>query len=40
MPQDNPKETLINALPRQGESKKTVEFQDLKPKALMLMWDK
>ena len=27
------KETLIKALPRQGESEKTMEFQHVKPKA-------
>jgi hypothetical protein len=31
------KETLIKALPRQGESEKTLEFQYVKPKALMLI---
>ena len=30
-------ETLIKALPRQGESEKTMEFQHVKPKALMLI---
>ena len=34
------KEMLIKALPRQGESEKTMEFQYGKPKALMLIWDK
>ena len=30
-------ETMINALPRQGESEKNMEFQYVKPKALMLI---
>jgi hypothetical protein len=30
------KETLIKALPRQGESEKTTETQHVKPKALRL----
>ena len=34
------KETLIKALPRQGEREKNMEFQYVKPKALMLIWDK
>jgi len=31
------RETLIKALPRQGESEKTMEFLHVKPKALMLI---
>ena len=31
------KETLIKALPRQGESEKTLEYQHVKPKAFMLI---
>ena len=31
------KETLNKALPRQGESEKAMEFQHVKPKALMLI---
>jgi hypothetical protein len=31
------KETLIKALPRQGESEKALEYQHVKPKAFMLI---
>jgi len=34
---DSIKETLMKALPRQGESEKAMEFQHVKPKALMLI---
>ena len=35
-----PGKTLNKALPRQGERRKSMEFQHVKPKALMLIWEK